>query len=621
MKQINTNMTRHCVFGFLLALNSSHAFGEDIDACDSVDKCIKRIYEVAVPPESLYQDISQEERAVIDRILTFEATAVADLVDLLDDPNENVAQIGAAALRDVKQIDKKYLPQIIAGLDRKLAWLPPALGRIDSPDAAKEVVKRYLVSESAPHNQEVYAVELSGNRVVPFILEAASCKKRCGERDHYLLGYALGQMAEAERIEAAKGLIKIVYDADTTDVARNVILMIGQLGKPGLIVEADVLQLKEKRPDLKAFINQALVGMQSKHATRFFIDALNKEPSVYLLRDLGGIGVAGHDAGPIVENLLLHSDWDIRLAAVSTLGFIQYENSVPKLIALLNDPADVRLNGAAAKALGKIKAQSAKSALTVTAKNHWHPAVRKMASDVLVQLDSSPGRKDEKPAGNFAFHFFSYEDMQIEPCDAITLSDVKESSTEKLRYDTSKKKLESLSYKSEIIGYGVSDEEEKKQKQAGKDIIQVTPDNMVRHVESIDQVPGIALRAENGWLAGSNRGEWGGELVFIKDGGKAQKIHDENVENIYLLGDRYIAVVGLAHMSMNNGMLFELIPDKASQWSVRPWRSLPGAPGSSSLVETGELLINTLGGGSILVSKDGSMRMAPCVKKNKPDSK
>ena len=95
------------------------------------------------------------------------------------------------------------------------------------------------------------------------------------------------------------------------------------------------------------------------------------------------------------------------------------------------------------------------------------------------------------------------------------MGDIEESSSKKLRYGTSKKKLESLSYKSEIIGYGVSDEEEQKQKAAGKDIVEVTPGNMVRHVESIDQVPGIALRAANGWLAGSSRGEWGGELVFV----------------------------------------------------------------------------------------------------------
>lgn len=594
----------------LFCTSASVATGE---TCNSVDECIERIHELAKKhsPHSL----DSEESALIKQTVSLKGAVVDRLVVLLADPDRKVAELAAAVLRDVDSIDKKYLPQIIAGLDRNLGWLPVALGRIDSPEAAQEAVKRYLVSESAPQNQEAFAVELSGKRAIPFILEAARCEKTCGENDHYLLGYALGQMGEAERSDAAKELIEMAKKAEKTDIARKIISMISDLGKPGLVVETELLQLREHRPYLKAEINRAFIGIQSKHATQVFIDTLENEPNVVVLRDLSGIGKAGHDAGPSVLKLLQHSDWDIRLGAVTTLGFIRYENAVPKLIVLLKDPTDVRLNWAAAKALGQIKSQSAKSALTETANNHWHTAVRKMASDALIQLEAKASDEDQAVTGNFAFLFFGYENLEIEPCDAITLAFVKETNPEKLRYDESKKKLQSLSYKSEVVSYGVSSEEEEKQKKAGKDIIEVTSGNMVRHVESIDQVPGIALRVKDGWLGGSNRGEWGGELVFIKDDGVSQKIIDENVEDIYLLGDRYIAVAGLAHMGSNNGMLYELASDKSGQWSARPWRSLPGAPRSSGPVQSGEILLNTSGGGSILVSKDGRMRMATCSEK------
>ena len=44
----------------------------------------------------------------------------------------------------------------------------------------------------------------------------------------------------------------------------------------------------------------------------------------------------------------------------------------------------------------------------------------------------------------------------------------------------------------------------------------------------------------------------------------------------------------------------------------KEWLMLPDAPDSSWLVKTGELLINTIGGGSILLAKNGMMRMAEC---------
>ena len=100
----------------------------------------------------------RESKQLFSELTTFGEAAIPHLVEMLACPDIEVAQIAAAALRDVKNIDPRFLPQIIQGLDRNLDWLPPALGRINSPEAAKEAVARYLVSESAPYNQEAYAV-------------------------------------------------------------------------------------------------------------------------------------------------------------------------------------------------------------------------------------------------------------------------------------------------------------------------------------------------------------------------------------------------------------------------------------------------------------------------------
>lgn len=143
-------------------------------------------------------------------------------------------------------------------------------------------------------------------------------------------------------------------------------------------------------------------------------------------------------------------------------------------------------------------------------------------------------------------------------------------------------------------------------------MIEVTPENIIEHKTSLEQVPDLALRVEGGWLVGSNRGEWGGELVFIGDDGAKVRVLSANIEDIYQLGDEIIATTGLAHLGSNSGMIFKLFYDKNNGWTAQEWIKLPGSPQSSWFVETRELLINVLRGGSILLSKDGTMRIAPC---------
>ena len=144
------------------------------------------------------------------------------------------------------------------------------------------------------------------------------------------------------------------------------------------------------------------------------------------------------------------------------------------------------------------------------------------------------------------------------------------------------------------------------------EVIVLKPDNVVQHRRPIKQEPSVALRVDGGWLAGSSRGEWGGELVFIADDGPAVVPLDENVLDIHGLGERTVVLTGLSHMGMNNGMVREVSRDASGHWTVRPWRALPGAPSQSWRVETGELLIDVYGGGTLLLHPDGSFRMAPC---------
>jgi hypothetical protein len=96
------------------------------------------------------------------------------------------------------------------------------------------------------------------------------------------------------------------------------------------------------------------------------------------------------------------------------------------------------------------------------------------------------------------------------------------------------------------------------------------------------------------------------------DSGAATKILDKNISGLHLFADgRIVAVTGLAHMGMDEGTLYTIACVPAKGCSASRWKTLPGAPRSSWLLETGELLVNTTGG-SVLVAPDGALRLADC---------
>jgi HEAT repeat protein len=578
-------------------------------ACDSLDACIAQLREVDVR-----RNPSNADTALVARIRTFDG-AVPRLVALLADPNEQVADLAAYGLRDAESIDAAFLPQIVAGLDRGLGWLPPALAHMPGEAPAREAVARYLVSDSAPHNQEAYALELMGVRAVPYIVNAARCQPRCGEQDHYNLGAVLAEMEEDARTLAAPQLMAVAEEPAASEQAvRGTLEMIGQLGTAGASLEPRLQALRGRKPELAASIDETLVGIGSSKAGDIFSQRLRESPDIYQLRDLADTGSAGVAAGPVLVELLRHPDWEIRQGAARALGFIGYADGASALVPLLDEPTDVRLNWIAAESLGRLQAASALPALQRAAQSHWFPAVRQAASRALVAIAGGKPYADESGQSLlpefFAFMAMAYD---LPTCIEPELAQVAEPPGQKLAGKKDADRLAKLAYAATIVSFGAADETE--QKAAHPDgIIQVTPRNIVEHRQIVPQTPSIALRVDDGWLVGSDRGEFGGELAYVDDKGVSQTFLDENVEDIYRLGPRLVAVTGLAHMGIDHGLLYELARGADGRWTAKPWRTLPSAPGSSWFVPSGELQVNSYHGVSVLIDPAGAMRMAPCRK-------
>lgn len=611
-------MPRNCtpfallVLCILLAMGSAPAAAgpkAEEPICHSANACLHVLQKVSGNKQSL----GDGDRALVERLLSFGPEIVPALVDVLADSNESAAELAGFALRETQYIDVQFLPQITAGLDRGLGWLAPALCRMEGDASAREAVKRFVVSDSAPHKQEAYALKLCGRRAIPHIVEAARCRIACDSKLYFNLGYVLSEMGE-ERLEAAPGLLQIAGDSEASpDVAAGALVMIGALGAKANFLESDLIELRERRSDLEAAVNHALVGIESHASGQIFIERLTLEPDPVTLRDLAEIGRAGELAGPTVVKLLDDEDWNLRIAAARALGFVGYAEAAAPLIRLLRDPADVRLNWVAAQSLGRLEADEAVPALRVTAETHWYPPVRSAAVAAIEHIEQRVPYEDSSPRGNFAFEFFDYEHFGRDQstCEKPLLKRKPESKSQKLYSSNAPEQLKKLEFATYVLGYGPAVEPPPRDDRE-HEVMELTSENIVEHRTPTRQVPDVALRVDNGWLAGSDRGEWGGELVFINDNGLVNVILDENIKDIYSFDDRVIALTGLAHLTMNSGIVHSLTRDASGNWSAHPWRALTGAPLSSWRVETGEVLINVASGGTLLLNHDGSFRIAPC---------
>lgn len=158
----------------------------------------------------------------------------------------------------------------------------------------------------------------------------------------------------------------------------------------------------------------------------------------------------------------------------------------------------------------------------------------------------------------------------------------------KLTYRNGRERLEQLTFKYDVVGYGVDG----------------------RIVDTVDEIPKVALPVNGGWLLGSDRGEWGGTLVFKSSKGEEKKLIDDNIEDIYVYSYGYIVTAGLAHLGMNSGSIYLVEKDSLN---VKKIHALVGAPETSWLLKNGDLLINTWGIESTVFHKNGELSRISCT--------
>ena len=102
------------------------------------------------------------------------------------------------------------------------------------------------------------------------------------------------------------------------------------------------------------------------------------------------------------------------------------------------------------------------------------------------------------------------------------------------------------------------------------------PDPSLARIVTV--TPHIRIPAYGGFILGSGRGEWGGELAFRGSDGDVQVFLHEPVKAIEEISGNYLAFVGLAHLSANRGSVYRVTKDESEGVKIELFSKLSGAP-------------------------------------------
>lgn len=377
---------------------------------------------------------------------------------------------------------------------------------------------------------------------------------------------------------AVSPLLEVAADTGIAPTRRAAAInALGAIGDAARSAVPELLRLRSDESDaVRNASSSAIMSIGTAEAVPLYVEMLETSSSDLdrqnTLWRMGQLEEDGRSVGPVVMRYLGHANWDVRLAAVEALGKTHYREATGALIEALGDERDWRVVFAAASSLGLLRAEEALPALQVVAGTHWYPPVRDAAerAERFVRGEREIVEGDDGQGGAVLFSLYDYTAAGLEL---------------------------PLSYESVDQVFGVLN------RQAGSEREKVlTRDKKGELV--YEEVNGT--RVQSGFLAGTDHGEWGGEITFIDPLGFSTKVCSENVAAIFAHRDGAVAVTGLAHLGMNEGMLYKVVHE-GGKWTATPWRKLPGAPLASWLLKNGDILTVCIGGG-VLVSPDGRMK-------------
>ena len=411
-----------------------------------------------------------------------------------------------------------------------------------------------------------YTFKIIGPKAIPYLVKQYNCGRECDEMVLYEIGDTLRDMGD-DALEAIEPLKKIISNQETSEVVRRAAEL-------------------------------AIINIGGQEALKILISKLeesasnNSEIESWIFFHVAEQGKDAETAGKLVAKWIHSQDRTNSLKAIRTIGYIGYKDAAFTLMDVLESDDWFKVY-VASETLGRIEAEEAIDKLKQVKNNHWYPPVRSSADKALKAIQGEDiHKKSFENYYEFRDDFTDYlwAGVEQKPCKEVNYA-IANSSTDVKFYEEKNKGI------AERFVYTVT--EMRNTVEGRKEVL-------------ITRTPKVGLKVDDGWLLGDDRGEFGGELVYWASRDSSYIIIDENIQDIFYTPYGIIAVGGLSHMAINDGVLYKILKSKDGKYSAEVYQYLPGASYSNHLLEDGCLLLNTTSG-SVLFSPETGFRMAGCI--------
>lgn len=533
---------------------------------------LERVQDVAGEDEDSGMD--EGAQALAKDIQAYGATAIPPLLAMLTSQKKAVRDLAAFTLGDIDGLTEEHLDELVEGWELGTDWIERAVGRVGTPRALNLLVET-LHEYPSSQNQLTFALVTARAKGALALVESL---RATSPRKPAFVDSACEILREMEQ-EAGAAIEPLLAVAEATKPhIKNrgyAVRLVGCLGFMAQPVAPRLEQLRARTPRLSKDIGAALTNIVPELKAALFARHLRATPGIPLLRELAALRENGRGAGTVLVELQSHANWEIRVAAVRAMGYLQYKEATGLILSLLEDTTNWQRVLVSVEALGRFKEPRAIDALERVAKTYWYPYVRKAALHAIKVIRGEATYTEQT---HFPSEFLAYrysEDDTPERVEPPFVPGGDELSAEALK----------------PLSYTVT-----------------MPAREGRRASTQKLGASTGLRVANGYLLGSNRGEWGGELVHLTAKGTTVLLLRENVRSLHRVGDTLVAVTGLAHLSSHRGMLYRVVPS-GDTYIAEPWRTLPGAPKVAGTMEDGRLFVSC-SGGDIIVTADGTLEMS-----------
>lgn len=600
---------------FIYSQQGAAEFRSEIeaDACASPQDCVWKLSTLVDHTQSAIAIPSIMEEAVLKRLLMFEDEAMPHIFGLLASDDEYLVRYAVVALSEKKQIDPKYLGQIVKGMERGISGLSAALGRVKTPEAAEIAMKAFLASDDVTASDEFAALFLLGETIVPNYLAAMNCEYHCNDETYHRLTKATGNLSPSVKSRLAAELMALVSSSEISIEKRRAILgVMVALGTAANFLEHDLAKVGDDEPLLWDQVGEVLISIESDLAVEFFVKKLVSNPSVDLIEKASALGIKAQPLGVALLALTKHEDLATRIASVTALGKIKFIPAVGLLLTYARNTDDLPTARAAVISLGAMQAIAAREEIEEILDTHWYPPIVDAAGRALHAINSGGSETfvDDSEEVSLPFRFFSDGEYFIMArCLAVVGQPIQDDKRLKRHGEKTEGGLPEFEYTYEKVStvFEAPDTE-------SENLIRVKAldDGRFELRESVRIVPSVALKAGEGWFLGAGQDGRSGSLVYLSHAGETSVLLEENIFDLYQLGDRYIAIANYIQPGVAAGMIYELRQNSKAQWTGELWKLIPGVVEEASMLEDGELLIHTATGGSLLLNEQGRLRLAQC---------